>query len=310
MTNILIIKHGSLGDLIQANGAIEDIKKSNSKSHIVLLTTSHYFDFMNACPYVDEVLVDRRLPRWNLFYLYKLKKKLKAYNFTYVFDLQNSNRTKFYNKYLLHSSKWSSTETSLELGQLKSDFDKEPVLKRMEIQLKKSGIKTENIKKSNLNWAVINIRDITKNYFDGKYILIFPFCSAKLIVKKWPYYSILIAQLKVKYNSRYEIVVAPGPDEIKESKYLNTHIILDNGKALRLNQLISLIKDASFIISNDTGPAHICAHMNKPGLVLFGSHTSAHKVSIESEKFKPISVKDLNLLKTETVVEEVKKVLN
>ena len=28
MSNILIIKHGSLGDLIQANGAIEDIKKS------------------------------------------------------------------------------------------------------------------------------------------------------------------------------------------------------------------------------------------------------------------------------------------
>ena len=29
MANILIIKHGSLGDLIQANGAMEDIKKSD-----------------------------------------------------------------------------------------------------------------------------------------------------------------------------------------------------------------------------------------------------------------------------------------
>ena len=27
MSNILIIKHGSLGDLIQSNGAIKDIKK-------------------------------------------------------------------------------------------------------------------------------------------------------------------------------------------------------------------------------------------------------------------------------------------
>ena len=26
MSNILIIKHGSLGDLVQANGAIKDIK--------------------------------------------------------------------------------------------------------------------------------------------------------------------------------------------------------------------------------------------------------------------------------------------
>ena len=36
MSNILIIKHGSLGDLIQANGAIKDIKKfySNRNSNI------------------------------------------------------------------------------------------------------------------------------------------------------------------------------------------------------------------------------------------------------------------------------------
>ena len=50
--------------------------------------------------------------------------------------------------------------------------------------------------------------------------------------------------------------------------------------------------------------------MNKSGLVLFGGHTSAHKVSIGSEKFKSISVKNLNLLKTETVMEEIKKELH
>ena len=309
MSNILIIKHGSLGDLIQANGAIEDIKKSNLKSHVVLLTSSHYFDFMNRCPYINEVLVDRRLPRWNLIYLYKLKKKLSTYNFTHVFDLQNSSRTKFYSKYIVNLAKWSSTETTLEPGQLKSDFDQEPVLKRMEIQLKKSGIKTKNIKKSNLNWAVSNIKNITKDYINKKYILIFPFCSPKLVVKKWPYYSVLVSLLKSKYGSKYEVVVAPGPKEIEESKLLNAKIILNKGKSLRIDELISLIKNSSFVISNDTGPAHICTHLNKNGLVLFGSHTSANKVSIVSEKFKPISVKNLNLLKVETVMTEINKVL-
>ena len=180
----------------------------------------------------------------------------------------------------------------------------------MEIQLKKSAVKTENVKKSNLNWAIINIRDVTKKYFDGKYILIFPFCSEKKKKKKWPYYSILISQLKARYKTKYEIVVAPGQNEIKESKSLNAHVVLDGEKALNINQLISLIKDASFIIANDTGPAHICTHMDKPGLVLFGSHTSAYKVSIQSEKFKSISVKDLKLLKVETVMKEIKKKLN
>jgi len=310
MSNILIIKHGSLGDLIQANGAIEDIKKSNNKSNIILLTSHQYLDLMKRCPYVDEVIVDKRLPRWNLLYLFRLKQILSSYNFTHVFDLQNSSRTKFYSKYILNLTKWSSAETTLELGQLKSDFDKEPVLERMAVQLQKSGIKTENVKKSNLNWAISNIRHITKNFITKKYILIFPFCSTKLVAKKWPFYLILISQLKAKYGNKYDIVVAPGPNEIEESKLFNAQVILDRGKSLKINELISLIKDASFIVANDTGPAHICSHMNKAGLVLFGSHTSAHKVSIESEKFKPISVQDLNLLKTETVMEEIKKVLN
>ena len=310
MSNILIIKHGSLGDLIQANGAMEDIKKTYKKSNVVLLTSSQYFDFMSKCPYIDKVIIDKRLPRWNLYYLYKLKKLLSSYNFSHVFDLQNSSRTKFYSKHILYSANWSSTETALMPGQRKSEFDEEAVLQRMEIQLKKSGIKIENLKKSNLNWATSNIRHITKDFISKKYILIFPFCSSKLIEKKWPFYSILISQLKAKYNYKYDIIIAPGPNEIEESKLLNAQTILNKGKSLNINELISLIKDASFIVANDTGPAHICSHMNKPGLVLFGSHTSAHKVSIESIKFKPISVKDLNLLKVETVMEEIKKVLN
>ena len=69
MSNILIIKHGSLGDLIQANGAIQDIKNSFKDSKVLLLTTRAYLEFMSACPYIDGVILDKRLPRWNLFYL-------------------------------------------------------------------------------------------------------------------------------------------------------------------------------------------------------------------------------------------------
>ena len=36
MSNILIIKHGSLGDLIQANGAIKDIKEFNKNCKVFL----------------------------------------------------------------------------------------------------------------------------------------------------------------------------------------------------------------------------------------------------------------------------------
>ena len=150
MSNILIIKHGSLGDLIQANGAIQDIKNSFKDSKVLLLTTRAYLEFMSECPYIDGVLLDKRQPRWNIFYLSDLKKLLTKYEFSHVFDLQNSNRTKFYKKYLLKNSIWSSSETSLDKGEKLSDFNEDSVLNRIEKQLKKSGIQVKNTKNINL----------------------------------------------------------------------------------------------------------------------------------------------------------------
>ena len=119
MSNILIIKHGSLGDLIQANGAIKDIKNFYKNRKVFLLTSQPYAIFMSECPYVDGVIIDKRLPRWNLFYLSNLKRILSKYNFTKVFDLQNSSRTKFYKRFIIKNAEWSSSETALELGQKK-----------------------------------------------------------------------------------------------------------------------------------------------------------------------------------------------
>ena len=122
MSNILIIKHGSLGDLIQANGAMQDIKLFFKDSKVLLLTSKPYVNFMSGCPYLDGVLTDKRLPRWNLFYLSNLKKLLKRYEFSHVFDLQNSNRTNFYKKFIITKPIWSSTETILENGEKKKRF--------------------------------------------------------------------------------------------------------------------------------------------------------------------------------------------
>ena len=306
MSNILIIKHGSLGDLIQANGAIKDIKNFYSNRKVFLLTTQPYSIFMSECPYLDGVLIDKRLARWNLFYLNNLKKTLLKYDFSKVFDLQNSSRTKFYKRFIIKNVEWSSTETSLEPGQKKKDFDQDPVLDRMEIQLKKSGVETEFTKNIDLSWAVENTSYLVKKYTNREYILLFPFCSPKLKNKKWPYYKELIQKLKQEFKNKYSILLAPGPNEIKDANELNAKVVLENNEHVKLKTLISLIHSAKLIIANDTGPAHIASHLDKKGLVLFGSHTSAKKVSIENFNFKAISVKNLNDLDVNTVLKEVK----
>jgi len=310
MSNILIIKHGSLGDLIQANGAIKDIKSFYKNRKVFLITSQQYAVFMSECPYIDGVIIDKRLPRWNLFYLSNLKKKLMRYNFSKIFDLQNSKRTKFYKRFILKGIEWSSSESTLESNQKKSDFDKDPVLDRMELQLKKSGIETQYTKNIDLDWAVVDVSRLTKQYANNEYILLFPFCAKKHQNKKWPHFKNLISRLKQVYKNKYPILLAPGPNEIEEANEMNGKVVLSNNNPVDIKTLISLISNAKFIIANDTGPAHIASHLDKKGIVLFGSHTSAKKVSIENFNFKALSVKNLQNLDVDSVLNEIKTKLN
>ena len=309
MSNILIIKHGSLGDLIQANGAIKDIKEFYKDKKVFLLTSQSYSIFMSECPYIDGVLIDKRLPRWNLFFLYKLKKLLAKYNFSKVFDLQNSNRTRFYKKFILNNCSWSSSTSILISGQNKKTLNNKPVLDRMELQLKDSNIPVNYIKQIDLSCAKEDIVDLTKKYTNRDYILIFPFCSKKHQKKKWPFYKDLISKIRRDYKNNYSILVAPGPNEFDEAKKFSVKIVMDQGEPINLKKLISLISNAKFIIANDTGPAHIASHLNKKGVVLFGSHTSPERVSIGSSNFKALSVNNLSDLTSDEVLNEIKKKL-
>ena len=310
MSNILIIKHGSLGDLIQANGAIKDIKEFYENRKVFLLTSAPYSIFMSECPYIDGVIIDKKLPRWNLFFLYNLKKLLSKYNFTKVFDLQNSRRTRFYRNFILKNLEWSSSLDTLESGQSKKDFDTHPVLDRMELQLNKSNIPTKYIKNIDLSWAREDLSKLTQQYTNRDYILIFPFCSKKHQNKKWPFFKNLTARIRREYKNNYSILVAPGPNELKEANQLNAKVIMNDGEPINIKMLISLISGAKFVVANDTGPAHIASHLKKNGLVLFGSHTSAKKVSIENSNFKALTVKNLADLDVDIVMTEMRSRLN
>ena len=138
----------------------------------------------------------------------------------------------------------------------------------------------------------------------------FHFVQKNFHKKKWPYFKELILRLKQDYKNKYPILVAPGPEEIREANELNAKTVLDNNESLNIKTLISLINKAKLIIANDTGPAHIASHLDKKGLALFGNHTSAKKVSIENYNFKAITVTNLADLNVDQVLDEIKTILN
>tara|TARA_Y100000590_G_scaffold419361_1_gene521038 strand:+ start:347 stop:1288 length:942 start_codon:yes stop_codon:yes gene_type:complete len=309
MSNILIIKHGSLGDIVQISGVIRDIKETLTNKKIFILTTAPYAELLSKCPFIDNVLIDKRLPRWNIFYLLKLKKLIEKFNFSHVYDLQNSSRTSFYRRYLFNIPNWSSTKTTLKKKKSKNRFDQDPVLERFKFQLDNSNINTKYSLKPDFSWACENVDSLIKNFFNNKFILIFPFSSPKLSHKQWPYYNELIKIIKLKH-SNFEIATAPGVEEIDKAKKIDAVTVTNNKKPLNIMELAGLIKKSSFVIANDTGPAHMTAHLGVNGVVLFGFHTTPEKVSIETDKFKALTVKNLADLSAERVYSEIKNKLD
>ena len=313
MSNILIIKHGSLGDIAQASGAIQDISDNHPNDNLYMLSTKPYYDLLKKNPNIVDVIIDKRLSRFNLIYLYLLMKKIKSFKFSKVYDLQNSSRSKFYKKILFpkaSSNIWSSSETTIDTMENTSKILNNSVLDRLDYQLNRSGIKTINVLKPDFSWSCEDISFLIDKYKLEKYILIFPFSSPHLTIKRWPYYNDLIKKIKEYYKEKYQVITAPAPNEIDIAHKLNTLCIMNNDKALNITQLSSLIKHSAFVIANDTGPAHMAAHLNVKGIALFGSHTTARKVSIERDNFKAIQVSDLTKLSADKVFQRMQEAIS
>ena len=123
----------------------------------------------------------------------------------------------------------------------KKEFDKHSVLDRFNHQLQTSGLKTSYTLNPDFSWACSDVSEI-KNYFRlNKFILLFPFCSPHLNIKKWPYYNDLIKLILDKFGDEYKIVTAPGSSEINDAKEINAQTLLDNGRALDISQLLDLM---------------------------------------------------------------------
>ena len=225
MTNtILVIKHGSFGDIIQINGCLRDIRENYEDNEIYILTTPTFRSYFERCPYVDKVIIDERKSRWNIFYLLKIRNYIKNLKFEKVFDLQNSSRTEFYRKYLSNSVEWISSRTILNPKEKKEDFDKKSILERFQIQLSRAKVNVQYTQNPQVSWMIDHEFTIPSSV-KKNYITLFPFCSFKHSQKLWPYYEDLIAKLKIKYPD-IDIIIVPGPGEYEKAKAYNIKILI------------------------------------------------------------------------------------
>ncbi|PCJ69661.1 MAG: hypothetical protein COA62_09090 [Rhodobiaceae bacterium] len=291
--HILVIKHGALGDVIQCEGALRDIRAHHQGDDITVLTEPAYAKIMQCCPSIDHVILDPRAPRWRLDKMWSLGKTLRAAGFDMVYDLQNSARTADYFRWFFTGTNWSGTAPGCSHPHKAPNPKSIHSLQRLEGQLNDAGVTCQHTTRPDLSWMAADVSAfLERENLDPGFILLIPGSSAAHPQKRWPHYAELAAQL---IEAGHTIVTVPGPDELD----LCTTIpgtTLTAGSFLGWFDLAGVIAEAAFIVGNDTGPTHLAAHMNRPGVALFGSHTSVEKTGIARENFDAIEVDDLSAL--------------
>jgi ADP-heptose:LPS heptosyltransferase len=293
---ILVIRHGAFGDIVQADGALRDIRAFHAGAEIVLLTAPAFRKLMARCPHVDAIVTDARAPLSQLGKFLALRKELRRHGFSRVYDLQNSGRTATYRRFILRGIPWSGNQGHRE--QVASDRE------AYALQLAAAGVPVRHAATPDVSWMAEDMTGfLTGAGVRPGYVALIPGCSAKHQHKRWPYYRELAEALIAR---GVEVVTAPGPDEMELARSIPGRTLLHPDQSfLDWFELAGVLKEAAFVVGNDTGPSHVAACLGRPGLVLFGAHTSAARTGILRPEFRAIEVSDLKELPVQRVLEQV-----
>ena len=303
--NILVIKHGSLGDIFLSIGAIQTIRNHYPAARLILLTQSNYKKILMNLPDVDTILEDDR--GFVIQSTIKLIRYIQKYQINLIIDLQNSSRTQLYNFFskIFTDTKILSARKFSTYPYKQKPLGLQHITDNHKEQLKKIGI--DNYQISNLNWMIKNNKiDIEKPY-----VIFIPGASKIGDYKKWPsnYFGKIANYLA---NKNYDIyLTGSNLDEDVINEIIKICPMAKNKiNESKIDDFYDLCLKSSLIISNDTGPAHIAGLSNQHLIWLANDNKisfSCHPLGRNVHKIKSKRIKDIN---PNEVIKKIEYILN
>lgn len=301
MNTILIIKLGALGDILLADGALRDIRVAHPDAYISVLTRRAFVPLLSRCPWVDEVIADDNAPRWRLDRMWALRERLRVADFSRVYDLQNSRRSRFYWRRLLPGTPVSAAAADCTLPHHHHDPRGLPVPERHAGQLRDAGIVATHAEHPSPEWMRIDVDALLSDAgIAAPFLVLLPGASKRHVRKRWPHYPELSLRLAAAGLS---VVTVPGPDEAGLGPGYGGVVLRVDGRPLDLFELAGLLDQAAFVIGNDSGPTHLASLLDRPGLALFGSdHADAHITGMGRRQLKILQAPDVADIALELVL--------
>ena len=289
LPRVLIIKHGSIGDIFMSLDSVKAIQKKYSD--ITLLSTNSGHRIFDDSGFNFKKIIDNRRGFFNTC---KILSKIISQKFDIVIDLQNSKRTSLYLLILKFLSNSITNGTSFfALKRYQKISINEHVKEGLKNQLSILDIQVDEV-----------VYDHQRNI--KQQVIIVPGSSKEGFHKRWDInnFNSLMNYLSNKNISSY---VIGGVDEtdlsklISENEFIHNLINKSPWKVVKSIALESIVA-----ISNDTSAMHYISSLNVPIIALMKNNSYALRNAPTSKKSTVIVKKNIN----DISVEEVKNALS
>ena len=277
INKILIIKHGSLGDIVFALEAMFSIRNHFKNSNIILLTEKKFKNFFEKSKYFDEIIFDDRA---GLFNSLKILNILIKQKFDLVIDLQNSKRSNLYNFFLRYLSKSliNSNRFNANFKYFVKPKGMESPKEGLNNQISLIGVKTiiDEYKWLNTSTGIIDFKNL---------ILIIPGTSKSGKYKQWPEKNFIDLCIRLENDGNKICIVGTKNDKkIIRNIVENCNSALDFTEKSPPEIIFSIAKKCQLVVTNDTGPGHIAA-LSKNKILWLAINNLITKINIEDNKF-------------------------
>jgi heptosyltransferase-1 len=271
MTELLIIKPSSLGDIVQGLQVAASLRAQRSDLRISWIVREMFAPIVRACEAVDRVFVFERAGGAKGFL--KLMKQVRATKFDYVFDMQGLLRTGLMTKRVRAKHKVGRSDAREMAG----------IFYQEKVPLPPDGRRSHALDillqfcpvlgaKPELR-GTLRFREVDSlhlKFADGrggaKPFVIFP--DSRRADKKWGGFKQLTDMILREDKSRKVVWAGnnfvPDRGAFPEAQFLN---LTGNTS---LVSLPALIRKADWVLSNDSGPMHLAAALGVRVFAIFG----------------------------------------
>lgn len=291
--NILIIKPSSLGDIVMALPVLAALRQSSPDAKISWLVRTDFAPLIDNHPDLNEIILFHRRFLGKAWYhpgamvsLLLLIFRLRRGRFDAVIDLQGLFRTASLG-WLSGCKRRAGMADAREFAhffythKVQQDSD---CIHLVDYYLKIAqtiGVSPDIKARFSLpidTEAADSVNQMLKTHRiqPHKYAVIVP--TSAHADKCWPIERFAI--LSDKITTRFDLsVIATGAASEKANIDMVrsfAHVPIANfAGATSIKQLVALLKGAQLVVSNDTGPGHIAAALNRPLVLIFGRSNPA-----------------------------------